>query len=93
LASTTHHATCWRSHPDCAELVIGWRIRAARRAIGWTQAQLAEAAGLQPAAVSHFETGRRKPCADNLRAIAEAIPISADYLLGLTERMEDCRRG
>jgi len=42
--------------------------------------------------VSHFEAGRRKPCADNLRAIAEAIPITADYLLGLTERMDDCRR-
>lgn len=71
---------------------IAYRIRKAREARQWTQAQLAEATGLQPAAVSHFETGRRKPCADNLRAIASAIPISADYLLGLTERMEDCRR-
>lgn len=47
-----------------------------------SQAQLAEKADLQPSAVSHFEAGRRSPSFDNLRALADALGVSTDYLLG-----------
>jgi len=40
---------------------------------------------MQPSAVAHFEADRRKPSFDNVRALAKALEVSADYLLGTTE--------
>ncbi len=51
-----------------------------------SQSELAERAGFQPSAVSHFETGRRAPSFDNLRRLADALGVSTDYLFG---RMEE----
>ena len=63
------------------------RLRAAREARQLSQGALAERTGLQPSAVSHFETGTRKPSFDNLRRLADALRVSTDYLLGRTEAM------
>ena len=60
------------------------RLRAARELKGLSQTELAVRAGLQPSAVSHFETGRRQPSFDNLRRLADALTVSIDYLLGRT---------
>lgn len=43
---------------------------------------MAGRAGLQASAISHFETGTRKPSFDNLRRLADALDITTDYLLG-----------
>lgn len=37
---------------------------------------------MQPSAISHFETGTRKPSFDNLRILADSLDVSTDYLLG-----------
>jgi len=37
---------------------------------------------LQPSAISHFETGTRKPSFDNLRLLADTLDVTTDYLLG-----------
>ena len=37
---------------------------------------------MQPSAIAHFEAGRRKPSFDNVRALAKALKVSADFLLG-----------
>jgi transcriptional regulator with XRE-family HTH domain len=58
------------------------RLRAARDYRGLSQGQLAERAKLQPSAISHFETGARKPSFDNLRKLADALNVTTDYLLG-----------
>lgn len=58
------------------------RLKAARELRGITQYELAGEAGLQPSAVSHFETGSRKPSFDNLRRLADALEVTIDYLLG-----------
>ena len=58
------------------------RLRRAREYRGLTQSELAEQAGLQPSAISHFETGARKPSFDNLRLLADTLDITTDYLLG-----------
>lgn len=63
------------------------RLRAARESRRLSQGGLAKRAGLQPSAVSHFETGTRKPSFDNLRRLADALGVSTDYLLGRTEAM------
>jgi transcriptional regulator with XRE-family HTH domain len=58
------------------------RLRAAREYRGLTQGELAQKTGLQPSAVSHFETGVRKPSFDNLRLLADKLDVTTDYLLG-----------
>lgn len=62
---------------------IGKRIRLARDQRGLSQTQLADRAGAVASAVSHWETGRRTPDADNLRCLCVALGVSADWLLGL----------
>ena len=58
------------------------RLRTARELRELSQGQLAERARLQASAVSHFETGARKPSFDNLRRLADALEVTTDYLLG-----------
>src|SRR5262249_5961645 len=58
------------------------RLRAAREKRGLSQGDLATRAGLQASAISHFETGTRKPSFDNLRRLADALDVTTDYLLG-----------
>ena len=58
------------------------RLRRARESRSLSQAELAKMADLQPAAISHFETGQRAPSFDNLRKLSDALEVSVDYLLG-----------
>lgn len=37
---------------------------------------------MQPSAIAHFEAGRRKPSFDNVHALAKALKVTADFLLG-----------
>ena len=55
------------------------RIRASKKL---SQSDLANKIGLKPAAVSHFETGQRKPPLGTLMKLADALSVSTDYLLG-----------
>ena len=65
------------------------RLRAAREYRGLTQNDLAKLTGLNPAAVSHFETGGRKPSFDNLRLLADKLDVTTDYLLGRVEHFKE----
>jgi transcriptional regulator with XRE-family HTH domain len=65
------------------------RLRAAREYRGFTQNDLAKLTGLNPAAVSHFETGGRKPSFDNLRLLADKLDVTTDYLLGRVEHFKE----
>src|SRR5437588_10069882 len=58
------------------------RLKAARQLRDLSQAEVAQRSDLQPSAVSHFETGRRAPSFDNLKALSEALQVTTDYLLG-----------
>lgn len=58
------------------------RLRQIREEKKLSQTDLALRAGLQPSAVSHFETDRRSPSFDNLRRLADALNITIDYLIG-----------
>ena len=64
------------------------RLRNARTARHLSQSDLAKRANLQASAVSHFETGTRKPSFDNLRRLADALRVTTDYLLGRTDQMD-----
>jgi len=52
------------------------------------QDQLAERSGLEASAISHFETGTRLPSFENLKRVADALRVSADYLMGRTNSPE-----
>lgn len=67
---------------------FGERLIAAREARRLTQTELAQRAGLQPAAIGHFERNRRKPSFANVRALAKALNVSSDYLLGRVSDMQ-----
>jgi transcriptional regulator with XRE-family HTH domain len=65
------------------------RLRTAREYRGLNQGELASRAGLQPSAISHFETGTRKPSFDNLLLLANTLDVTTDYLLG---RVDDFKK-
>lgn len=67
---------------------FGNRLLAARENRKLSQTELASKAGLQPAAIGHFERNRRKPSFANVRALAKALNVSADYLLGRASDMQ-----
>ena len=60
-------------------------LREARENKNLSQTELAERSGLQPSAISHFETGKRAPSFENLKRLADALTVNVDYLLGRTE--------
>ncbi len=70
---------------DQATDIFSKRLKDARDLRGMNQIQLATKAGLPPASVSHFESGPRKPSFDNLKALASALDVTTDYLLGRSD--------
>jgi len=69
---------------DLAEetATVGARIRAARRARGWTQDELAQAVGVSRSAVAQWETDRAGQIRGNLTRIAEVLATPVATLLG-----------
>jgi hypothetical protein len=65
-------------HFDC---MVSARLAALREMRGLTQAELAKRCGLKPAAVSHFETARRRPCLRNLLKLCEGLRCSPNDIL------------
>jgi transcriptional regulator with XRE-family HTH domain len=67
--------------------IFAERLRAARESRKMSQSDLAREADLQPSAISHFETGRRSPSFANLKALADALKVTTDYLIGRSDEM------
>ncbi len=59
-----------------------YNLKKAREIKGLSQTELAKRSGLQPSAVSHFETGRRTPSFDNLKRLADTLEVTTDFLMG-----------
>ena len=76
------------STPSSPSAAFPDRLRTAREYRGLNQAELAQRAGMQPSAISHFETGARKPSFDNLRILADSLDVTTDYLLGRVEEFK-----
>ncbi|MCD1263817.1 transcriptional regulator [Shinella sumterensis] len=49
------------------------QCRAARALLEWTQPHLANEAGVSPSTLRDFESGKRKPIANNVNAIRAAL--------------------
>lgn len=52
-----------------------------RKDLGWTQAQLAEAAGLKQSAVARIESANSIPRIDTLQKLAKAVGMKIDLVI------------
>jgi len=68
--------------------VLRKRITETRKSHGMNQAELAEKAGVTPAAISQIEKGTRVPTIPVLHRIANVLEVSLDYLTGKTDTSE-----
>ena len=60
---------------------IKHNVKEVREFLGISQAELARRTGLQPAVISHFETGGRVPNIANLIKLSKALGVSTDRLI------------
>jgi transcriptional regulator with XRE-family HTH domain len=65
-------------------VMVGDAIRRARQEHGWTQASLAEQAGLSPNYVARLERGELGPSLFVANRICEALPMDIDGLVAPT---------
>lgn len=73
-------------------MTTGEKIRAARKAAGMTQAELAEKLGICSANVSAVEANTRRPKLETLKRYANALGVDVQELTGglkLPPRVED----
>ncbi len=66
-------------------MTLAERVAIARNRLGISRSELARRTGLTPAAVWQIEHGDRTPSVPSLLKLVEALEISADWLLGLSE--------
>ena len=65
---------------------LGKRIVAAREQLGWSQRELVRVSRVGQNNLSVLEQGKKSSVrADTVVRLAEALGVSADYLLGLTD--------
>lgn len=64
---------------------IAQRISRARRHLNINQKELAQKANITEASLSRYENGIREPKSAVITRLAEALEVSTDYLLGLSE--------
>jgi transcriptional regulator with XRE-family HTH domain len=65
---------------------MGNRLSDIRRAKGFSQTQLAEAAGVPVGTLRNWERGRRQPLLEAAARLAAALGVSLDRLAGLTPK-------
>ena len=62
-------------------MALAERVRQLRSEHSWSQGELAEKIGGDPAQISRYENGRIAPSADAIIRLAQAFDVSCDYLL------------
>jgi transcriptional regulator with XRE-family HTH domain len=67
---------------------LGQRIARQRRAMGLTQAQLADKVDVEPETISRIETGARSASLALLVLVARALEVKLDELFRLHDRVD-----
>lgn len=65
---------------------FGERVRDLRENLDFTQGQLAEKLHMTQRKISYIECGKYEPSIDDIIAFCKFFNISADFLLGLSEK-------
>jgi transcriptional regulator with XRE-family HTH domain len=72
------------------EETLGQRIRKARQRYGMSQTELAKRVGISKTAMNQIEMGETlDPRLSRIRAIADILGVSMDYLAGREDEDED----
>ena len=66
-------------------MLTGSKLRAIRAMRNITQADLAHKAGISPAAVAQFETGKRELRTDTVRKLCAALDVTVTYHIDSTD--------
>lgn len=69
--------------------IIGSRIRELRKEAGEKQRELAKEINISPVEICRYEKAGRKPGIRAIISIAKHYNVSADYILGLTDKKEE----
>ena len=64
------------------QTIIGERIRERREKLQMSQGYLAQQSGIHYMTISRYERGRRTPSTAALVALARALGVTTDWLLG-----------
>lgn len=67
------------------------RLKAARKAKGYTQAELATLTGMDQSHISYLEKGNKGASMDNLQALAAALGVTISHLVG--DDVQDTGKG
>lgn len=70
--------------------MIGEKLKLLRKQRGVTAKSIADALGILPDTYRSYETGRREPNLETLKAISDHFEVSADYLLGRDVPSPEC---
>ncbi|WP_031405327.1 helix-turn-helix domain-containing protein [Geobacillus vulcani] len=65
------------------------RLRMLRKAKGLTQEELGRRVNVTKVSISGYENGNRTPDMDTLKALADVLGVSVDYLLGRNNIQSD----
>lgn len=68
--------------------LLGQRIKSSRAAQNISQKDLANQVEVSPSAINQYEKGEKVPSTGTLVKLAEALDISADYLLGASNKKD-----
>ncbi|MDF2609011.1 MAG: helix-turn-helix type-3-like protein [Lachnospiraceae bacterium] len=68
---------------------VSERIQKRREKLGVSQTELAKRAGLQPPAISQYESGLRSPSYEALIKLSNALNVTTDYLISGKEASAD----
>ena len=71
------------------KMTLGEKIKEARKQCGLSQEQLAEKMAVSRSAVAKWEANNGLPDVDNLKALAQLLNVSVDYLLDDGEMIDE----
>lgn len=63
-------------------MIIGNRIKEARKTKGLSQQQLGDMLGVSKVSICGYETGTRIPTLENFLQLVEILDLTPDYILG-----------
>ena len=72
-------------------LTFGERLRMARERAGLTQIEVYKTINLNNKSLSHYENNKTSPDPATIRALIELYDVSADFILGLSNKMGHAR--
>lgn len=79
--------------PSTAQTIYGQRLRQARKAAGWTQAELGRCLGVDPASaavrISRYENGQHMPDGPTADALAKALRLPQAWFHAETDAIAE----